>query len=80
MLVIEESDLAHTDTILATVAATILLSVYAHGGSARYLTDRYAAWYEQHPKDRLPTMESIPAPHQRWRRLGVASSPGRRRE
>ena len=60
--------------------ATIVLSVYAHGVSARPLTDRYARWYRAHPADRLPPMESVPAEHVRWRRPtavpGVAADRG----
>ena len=36
------------------------LSVFAHGLSAAPLADRYARWYEQHPRDKAPPMESAP--------------------
>ncbi|HET9041428.1 MAG TPA: hypothetical protein VFN40_14710, partial [Gemmatimonadales bacterium] len=54
----EEAHLPHTETILLTAYITIGLSVLAHGMSAAPLTDRYARWYESHPRDRLPPMES----------------------
>jgi len=34
------------------------LSVFAHGLSAAPLAGRYARWYEQHPRDKTPPMES----------------------
>ena len=67
VIVLEESHLPNVSTMATVVVFTIVLSVYAHGLSARPLTDRYVAWYASHPKDRQPPMESVPAPHQRWR-------------
>jgi sodium/hydrogen antiporter len=37
------------------------LSVLAHGLTAAQLADRYARWYEQHPRENAPPMESAPA-------------------
>jgi NhaP-type Na+/H+ or K+/H+ antiporter len=68
VLTVEGSSLPHADTIVVAVVATITLSVYAHGISARPLTDRYARWFRSHPDDRRPPMESVHAPEQRWRR------------
>jgi sodium/hydrogen antiporter len=68
VIVVEDADLAASDTIVIAVVATIMLSVYAHGSSARPLTQRYARWYQSHPRDRRPRMESVPMEHQRWRR------------
>jgi NhaP-type Na+/H+ or K+/H+ antiporter len=68
VLTVEGSDLPHANTVVAAVVFTIVLSVYAHGLTARPLTDRYARWYAGHPRDRLPRMESVHAPYQRWRR------------
>jgi len=64
---VEEAHLAGADTILLTAYVTIGLSVLAHGMSAAPLARRYVGWYESHPADRRPTMESIPAPHHRPR-------------
>jgi NhaP-type Na+/H+ or K+/H+ antiporter len=61
VIVIEEAHLPHTQTILLATYITIGLSVLAHGISAAPLTDRYARWYESHPRERLPPMESTPA-------------------
>ncbi len=36
------------------------LSVLAHGLSAAPLANRYARWYEQHPHDKAPPLESTP--------------------
>ena len=68
IIAIEDGTLAHTSTITVAVVFTITLSVYAHGLSAKPLTDRYARWYLAHPHNRLPPMESVHTPHQRWRR------------
>jgi sodium/hydrogen antiporter len=68
VLTVEGSNLPNANTVVAAVVFTIVLSVYAHGLSARPLTDRYVRWYTSHPHDRLPQMESVPAPRQRWRR------------
>jgi hypothetical protein len=35
--------------------------VLAHGLTAAPLADRYARWYEQHPREQAPPMESAPA-------------------
>jgi NhaP-type Na+/H+ or K+/H+ antiporter len=65
---VEGSSLQHSNEIVVAVVATIVLSVYAHGLSSRPLTDRYARWFRGHPEDARPRMESVHAPHQRWRR------------
>ena len=31
------------------------------------LANRYAAWFESHPRDAKPTLESRDATHVRWR-------------
>ena len=61
IIVLEDGDLPHVSGITAAVVFTIVLSVYAHGLSAKALTDRYARWYRAHPHDRLPQMESVHA-------------------
>jgi NhaP-type Na+/H+ or K+/H+ antiporter len=68
VLTVERSSLPHADTIVVAVVASIVISVFAHGLSARPLTDRYVHWYRSHPEHRRPRMESVPVPHQRWRR------------
>jgi NhaP-type Na+/H+ or K+/H+ antiporter len=81
VIVLDEANLPHVTTITATVVFTIVISVYAHGLTSRPLTARYAAWYRAHPPHRPPEMESVHAPHQRWRRptaLPVAHEPGAR--
>jgi sodium/hydrogen antiporter len=74
VLVVEEANLPHEATILNVVYVTIGLSVLAHGLSAAPLAARYADWYESHPKDRLPPMESVAAHSGRWR---LGAWPGR---
>lgn len=68
VIAVEHGGLPHASAITVAVVFTIVLSVYLHGLSARPLTDRYARWYRAHPSDRLPPMESVHTPVQRWRR------------
>ena len=68
VIALEHGTLTHASTIAVAVVFTIVLSVYAHGLSAKPLTDLYARWYRAHSGDRLPPMESVHAPVQRWRR------------
>ncbi len=74
ILVLQEAQLPHTDTILLATYVTVGLSVLLHGLSAAPLAQRYARWYEAHP--RMP-MESHPVAHQRPR--GVSSDRSLRR-
>lgn len=67
VIVADETHLPHIETIIATVVFTIVVSVYAHGITARPLTARYADWFHAHPKDARPQMEGGNAPAQRWR-------------
>ncbi len=57
ILVIEEGGLSHDDTLLVTVFLTIGLSVLAHGLSAVPLAERYARWFDTHPRDPGPELE-----------------------
>jgi NhaP-type Na+/H+ or K+/H+ antiporter len=67
VIVVEEAHLPGAQTILATTYVTIGLSVLAHGITAAPLAGRYARWYESHPRERRPVMESLPAPDHRTR-------------
>jgi sodium/hydrogen antiporter len=67
VIVVEEAHLPQAATILATTYVTIGLSVIAHGISAAPLAIRYARWYESHPSDHRPSMESVPTPDHRTR-------------
>jgi sodium/hydrogen antiporter len=67
VIVVEEAHLPGAATILATTYLTIGLSVVAHGITAAPLAKRYARWYESHPRDRAPVMESVPTPDHRTR-------------
>jgi NhaP-type Na+/H+ or K+/H+ antiporter len=60
IILIEEGGLPHDDTILLAVYATIGLSVLAHGVSAAPLAERYARWFEGHPRDAIPPLEGQP--------------------
>ncbi len=61
VIAVEEASLPNADTILLTIYLTIGLSVLAHGVTAAPLARRCARWYESHPDDRRPAMESVPA-------------------
>jgi sodium/hydrogen antiporter len=50
VIVVEESDLPHEELIVLAIYLTVGLSVFAHGLSAAPLADRYARWYERHPR------------------------------
>jgi sodium/hydrogen antiporter len=68
LIVVEGAKLPGTATILAVTFVTVVVSVFAHGLTAQVLTDRYVRWFRAHPPDQSPPMESVSAPHQRWRR------------
>ena len=58
VIVVEESSLPHEHLIVLAIYLTVGLSVLAHGLTAAPLAGRYAGWYERHPRDRRPAMES----------------------
>ncbi len=68
VIMIDESSLPHERTLLLAVAATIGISVFAHGLSSRPLTNRYVGWYGSHPREQPPRMESVHAAAHRWRK------------
>ncbi len=67
VIVIEEAELPHTSTLLLAIFATVALSIYAHGLTARPLTDAYVAWYASRPETAAPAMESVSVREQPWR-------------
>jgi NhaP-type Na+/H+ or K+/H+ antiporter len=68
VILLDEADLPHERTLLLAVALTVGISVFAHGLTARPLTERYVRWWESHPREVLPSMESVHAPAHRVRR------------
>ncbi len=60
LIVVQESHLPQTATILTATYVTVGLSVLLHGLSAVPFANRYATWYESHPPDRRPPMELRP--------------------
>jgi NhaP-type Na+/H+ or K+/H+ antiporter len=75
VILIEESQLPHEHLIVLAIYLTVGLSVFAHGLSAAPLAMRYARWFEQHPRDKLPPMESAPAEVTRARGPAEPGSP-----
>ena len=67
VILIDEAKLPHLHALLLAITVTIALSVYAHGLTARPLTERYVRWWNSHPRDALPPMEAVPAPEHRLR-------------
>ena len=61
VIVVEESNLPHVHLIVIAIYLTVGLSVLAHGLSAAPLAERYARWYERHPRETPPQMESAPS-------------------
>jgi len=61
VIVIEESALPHEELLVLAIYLTVGLSVFAHGLTAAPLAKRYADWFEGHPRDGAPKMESKPA-------------------
>ena len=72
VILIEESQLPHESLIALAIYLTVGLSVFAHGLSAAPLADRYARWFERHPRDKAPPMESVPAEVTRTREFQPA--------
>ena len=75
VILFEEGGLLQEDLIVTTIVITIGLSVLVHGLTAAPLAGRYAAWYETHPRDSLPQLESRSAIPVRWR-AAAAPAPG----
>ena len=60
VILVEESKLPHEHLIVLAIYLTVGLSVFVHGLTAAPLADRYADWFERHPRDKAPPMESVP--------------------
>ena len=73
VILIDEATLPHERTMLLAIVTTIGISVFAHGLSARPLTERYVRWYASHPRDQRPPMETVPAAEHRWRRPAASA-------
>jgi sodium/hydrogen antiporter len=75
IILLDDTELPHLHKLLLAVAVTIALSVYAHGLTAMPLTSRYTRWWNSHPRDALPRMESRPAAEHRVRVSQRAAQP-----
>jgi sodium/hydrogen antiporter len=76
VIVVEESNLPHEHLIVLAIYMTVGLSVLAHGLTASPLAGRYAAWYERHPREVAPPMESAPTDVTRPRGPTAQPTPG----
>ncbi len=76
VIVVEEASLPHEHLIVLAIYLTVGLSVLAHGLTAAPLADRYAGWYEQHPPDAAPPMESAAAEVTRSRGTAAVRTAG----
>jgi NhaP-type Na+/H+ or K+/H+ antiporter len=61
VILVEESQLPHEALLVTAIYLTVGLSVFAHGLTASPLANRYADWFEGHPPDKEPSMESASA-------------------
>ena len=61
VIVVEESQLPHQQTILLAIYLTVGLSILLHGITAAPLADRYGRWFEARPRGTQPSMEGTPA-------------------
>ena len=77
VILLDDAELPHLRTLLLAITVTIALSVYAHGLTARPLTERYVRWWDSHPRDAQPAMESVPAGRAPRRCWGLARSMAR---
>jgi NhaP-type Na+/H+ or K+/H+ antiporter len=59
VILIEESSLPNESLLVVVAFFTVGLSVLLHGLSAAPLARRYGRWYETHPRERRPEMESV---------------------
>jgi NhaP-type Na+/H+ or K+/H+ antiporter len=73
VIVVEEANLPHEHLLVLAIYLTVGLSVFAHGLSAAPLANRYGRWYEQHPPENAPPMESAPGDMSRVR--GPSANP-----
>jgi NhaP-type Na+/H+ or K+/H+ antiporter len=74
VIVVEESQLPHQQTILLAIYLTVGLSILLHGITASPMAERYGRWYQAHPREKRPSMEAVPASVTRLRRT-TASTP-----
>jgi sodium/hydrogen antiporter len=74
VLLVEEGGLPNESLLVTTIVITIGLSILAHGVTSAPLANRYAAWFDAHPKDARPPMESRSTTHVRWRTPGPEQS------
>jgi hypothetical protein len=75
VILLDDANLPHEQTLLLAVVATVGISVFAHGLTARPLTKRSVAGYQSHPKGAAPAMETVPAAEHRWRTPQTAPTP-----
>jgi sodium/hydrogen antiporter len=51
LIIVEDADLPGTPLVVQVTMLTVLLSVFAHGISAPWLTTRYVAWWQRRSTD-----------------------------
>ncbi len=74
--IVSEAELAGEETITLIMAATVGLSIYAHGITAWWGSNRYADWYESQQANHAEMPESADVPAVPVsRRLGHAGTP-----
>ena len=51
VILLDDADLPHLDSLLLAITVTIAVSVYLHGVTAGPLTERYVRWWTSQPRD-----------------------------
>ncbi len=54
LFILEEAELPVGDDLLLVVVWTVMASVFLHGVSAVFLSERYGAWFEKHGRGPMP--------------------------
>ena len=76
VIVVEESNLPHEHLIVLAIYLTVGLRSSPTASALPPSPHRYARWYEQHPRDKAPPMESAPTEVHASPRTGGAARPG----
>lgn len=54
LFILEEAELPVGEELLLVVVWTVLASVFLHGVTSVFLSERYGAWFEKHGRDPMP--------------------------
>lgn len=83
VILLDDSNLAGENLMLLVVSITVGLSVFAHGLTARPMTDRYLRWWQTQSSDESMEATPVPSSHQirpRWHRPDMGPVPRARED